>query len=226
MRPTPVPRAASPAIRLRLLATAVAALAALAASAALAGPAGAQTAAPPPVDEPYWVHVTPGAGVTAISRPGQAGGAVASLQLELSHARPVGFGITGGYWFPTDAPADPDGPFLEATFAYRFHLRARGHLSPYAGPVAGAIRDDTGETREIRGFFGGRAGIDIPIRGPWPALRIEASYRHLSEAAGRGTGDSTLLLLGGRWSVPFGGDEPARRHPASRRAVESAAGFR
>jgi hypothetical protein len=181
-------------------------------------PARAQTAGPhsPAFQEPYWLHITPIAGAVAVSRPGEAGGPVAALQLEVSRNLPVGIGVTAGYWFPRGVAA-PDGPFLEATLAYRFHLRARGRLSPYAGPVAGAIRDDTGEIREIRGFFGGRAGVDIPAPGPWPTLRLEASYRHLSEAAGRGTGDTLLLLVGGRWSIPFAAAPPPPPAPPRRR---------
>lgn len=166
----------------------------------LATPASAQAA----YDTPYWIHITPMVGAMAVSRPGDAGGPVATLQLEVSRALPVGIGMAGGYWFPSsDSAIEPDGLFGEILMVYRFHLRAGGAISPYAGPVLGAIRDDTGAIREVRGFFGGRGGVDIPLGIGWPALRLEASYRHLSEAAGRGAGDTALLLVGGRWSLPL-----------------------
>lgn len=195
----------SPILRRTLLGSLLLAglpLAVLLSARPVAGQTGHLT--PPIMNDPYWLHITPAAGGLLVSRPGDAGGIMASLQLEVSHMLPIGMGLAGGYMFPGDDPAQaPDGPFLEAIFVYRFHLRAGGRVSPYAGPLAGGIRDDTGEISELRGFFGGRAGIDIPIPGAWPTIRIEAAYRHLSEAAGRGTTDTALLALGGRWSVPL-----------------------
>lgn len=153
---------------------------------------------------PYWLHVTPQAGAVVVSRPGRSGRPLAALQLEVSHILPMGVGLATGYWLADDDPVEsgPDGPFAEALFVYRFHLRAGGRISPYAGPVAGIFSDDAGGRRVLRGYFGARGGVDIRTRPGWPALRVEAGYRRISEADGPASAETTTVAIGARWSIP------------------------
>ena len=174
---------------------------------AIAPPAAAQ------VDSPLWVHVTPSLGIVARSVPGDGWRPAAALQLEISRDLPMGPGITAGYAWPSrDRDArELAGPWAEATFAYRFRLRFRGYLAPYAGPLLGGALHDLdapgappGEGRWLfRWHFGGRAGMDIPVGGGWPAVRVEATYRHTASAGGLGSSDTATALIGFRWSRPL-----------------------
>ena len=59
----------------------------------------------------------------------------------------------------------------------------------------------SGEGRWLaRWHFGGRAGLDIPVGRGWPAVRLEAAYRHTPSAGGLGGSDTATALVGFRWS--------------------------
>ena len=173
----------------------------------LAAPATAQTA------EPAWLHISPLAGAVIASVPGEAPRAAAALQLEASRALPIGPGVALGFAWPSARreAAELTGPWIEATLAYRFRLRYRGFLAPYAGPLVGGSLHDTdapaapaGERRWVpRWHFGGRAGMDIPVGSGWPAVRVEIAYRNTPSAGGFGGSDVTTALVGFRWSRPL-----------------------
>lgn len=179
-------------------------LAATTAPALLAGPAGAQDG------DPDWLHAGVLGGVVAASVPGDAPRPAAALQIAFSRTLPIGVGVTAGWAWPSAdrAAAEHAGPWAEATFVYRFKLRFRGYLAPYAGPVLGASLHDVdapgapaGADGWIRRWhFGGRAGIDIPVGSGWPAVRAEIAYRHSPAAGGLGGSDVTTALVGFRWS--------------------------
>ena len=170
----------------------------------LAGPAAGQTA------DPTWIHLSALPGVVAASVPGDAPRPAALLQLEVSRTLPIGIGVGFGYALGSAdrGAAEPAGPWGEAMFAYRFRLRFRGWLAPYAGPVLGAALHDVdapGAPPDAEGWitrwhFGGRAGLDIPVGGGWPAVRVELAYRHSPSAGGLAGWDLTTATLGLRWS--------------------------
>lgn len=209
MRTPPAPPAAAPRPpRPGRGARARAAALALAGFAIAAGPGAAAAQG-----EPRWLHVSTLGGAVAASVPGDAPRPAAGLQLELSRTLPVGFGVSVGIAPGSQArgAAEPAGPWAEATFAYRFRLRFRGWIAPYAGPLLGGMLHDldgagapAGNRRWLaRWHFGGRAGIDVPVGRRWPALRVEAAYRHFPPTGGFGTGNLTTALIGFRWSRPF-----------------------
>ena len=160
----------------------------------------AQNASP----DPTWVHASGIAGATIVSRPGEELRPVIGFQLEVSRTVPIGIGIAGGYWFGGEPGTrkEPDGAWAEATFVYRFHLRLGGHVSPYAGPVLGVV--GSRDHPDPRWFFGGRSGLDVPIGGG-RALRLEATYRRLSQVPVLGDADLVTAGLGLRWSFPLPG---------------------
>lgn len=163
--------------------------------------------------EPPWLHASPLAGVVAASVPGDAPRLALALQLETSGALPIGLGITAGLTAPSAGSGvrELSGPWAEATLAYRFRLRFRGYLAPYAGPLLGFFLHDIGGDDApvaegdwlARWHFGGRAGLDIPVGRGWPAVRLDVAYRHVPSAGGLGGSDLTTALLGFRWSYPL-----------------------
>lgn len=173
----------------------------------LAAPASAQIA------EPAWLHVSPLAGAVIASVPGDAPRTATTLQLEGSRELPIGLGVALGFAWPASGreASELAGPWAEGTLAYRFKLRYRGFLAPYAGPLLGASLHDidapsapAGQGRWVaRWHFGGRAGMDIPVGGGWPAVRVEIAYRNSPSAGGLGGSDVTTALFGFRWSHPL-----------------------
>ena len=171
-------------------------------------PAGARAQA-----EPAWVHLSPLAGAVAASVPGAGPRPAAALQLELSRSLPVGFGVTAGWLWPSSdrGAAELAGGWAEGTFAYRFRLRLRGYVAPYAGPLLGAALHDleapgapSGEGRWLtRWHFGGRAGVDIPVGSGWPFVRVEIAFRHTPSTGDLGGSDVTTAMVGFRWSRPL-----------------------
>ena len=173
----------------------------------LAAPGTAQTVEPP------WVHVSPLVGAVIASVPGEAPRAAAALQIEGSRGLPIGLGVALGMTGAGTGrqASELAGPWAEASLAYRFRLRYRGFLAPYAGPLLGGSLHDiaapgapAGEGRWVpRWHFGGRAGVDVPVGSGWPAVRVEIAYRSSPSAGGLGGSDVTTGLLGFRWSHPL-----------------------
>lgn len=193
---------------MRMIAPLLAALAVLSLGTPLpATPLAAQSGQPP------WLHASPLAGVVAASVPGDAPRLAIALQLETSRAMPIGLGITTGFAGRSAGSGvrELSGPWAEATLAYRFKLRFRGYLAPYAGPLLGFFLHDTGRDDAPAGrgewlarwHFGGRAGLDIPVGRGWPAVRLDLAYRHTPSGGGLGGSDLTTALIGFRWSYPF-----------------------
>lgn len=164
-------------------------------------------------NEPPWIHVSPLLGAVVGSVPGEAPRPAAGFQLEASGPLPIGIGVAAGHARGSAGrpAAESAGTWAEAILAYRFRLRFRGYIAPYAGPLLGGALHDlqapdapAGAGRWLaRWHFGGRAGLDIPVGSGWPSVRVDVSYRHAPSAGGLPGSDLTTALVGFRWSRPL-----------------------